>query len=384
MNANGNTINAELDGLNNAITNLDIIKNISTYSLPTLLRYFPDKKDKISQCYEGEQLKEDKVEACQDIISQQLSALLRPYIEKGYKVADVAYPDSHIILQKDDNSENNVGISIGLYNFFKSVSPYTVNNEDVFIQGIKNDSHCTIQNGVCICLPNNRIAYKRDAKIITFSYHTDDQNNNYAGDSLVDIKLDDKYMNEYFDIFLPSLTLEEIKAYINNLDDEVNKMAEFENQDQWLKVLNNARKCIEDARKEQANQQNENNSINNFNFNKEDNVVNKVEENNKGSTTNSALNNNGKIINNNNINESSNNTEEKDKKLNSNSSFNQNLDNNNIYSFNQYTFINNNNSQKDNSGPILDVQESNHGCPCPCTCLDAIYNWCCGKGKEGQ
>ena len=84
MDANKNDINKELNKLKNAIANLDIIKNINNYPLETLLRYFPERKKDIEQCYEGGRLKEDEVEACQDIISQQLYALLSPYIEKGY------------------------------------------------------------------------------------------------------------------------------------------------------------------------------------------------------------------------------------------------------------------------------------------------------------
>ena len=402
-----NAVVDELNKLTSAIAWLNIVHDIKFYKLETLLRYFPAQQKEIKQCYYGEYFKSDEeVKTCKEIISSYLYNLLSPFIKEGYHIVDVLEPMNHIILSKDDNPNNNVGVSIGTSSFLKSIGPYVNfnDNKDWFCFGVRenlaNNSSELYVNGFSV------IYNHKNGNINIKNINTNVQ--------IPFIKKIATALKEYFTEFLPSLTLEETEAYMKNLEMELQKVTNFEDQNQWFNALNNARKYIEDARKEQVKQQNENinnqpnelNEIenfeqnksntsknnknqnendsinNNFNFNKECNVVNEVNENNKENIAKPALNNDGEIINDNNINKSSNNTEEKDKKLNSNSSFNQNLDNNNIYSFNQYTFINNNDFHKDNSGPILDDQESNHGCPCPCTCLDTICNW--WKGEEKQ
>ena len=84
----------DIDGDNNledVIDNLDIVKNIDGvypendkpfYSKAKLVGYFPDKEDDINGCFDGQgDVLEDK-QQLKDIITDQVSCLLEPYINK--------------------------------------------------------------------------------------------------------------------------------------------------------------------------------------------------------------------------------------------------------------------------------------------------------------
>ena len=136
---NNNEIENEKEKLKQEIKKLYIYYICYNYNLDKLLYYFPNRATEISKCFYGAEveylLQQDKQETLQEIIMEEFCSLLYPCIEKGYKVLqlDDSFYDKnlgHVICLAQPNSEQYIGISIGLSSKIVSINAKFVSDKN--------------------------------------------------------------------------------------------------------------------------------------------------------------------------------------------------------------------------------------------------------------